>query len=840
MPDIAKVPTSAPCETAGTTFEYLEQVQHRFADALLVTPLHSSSSHDLLGDFQLLPTQIATVARVQSALGRYGGALLANDVGSGKTLVALAVARHYEHVHIIAPVTLLPMWRITARKALPNGPPVHVHSLARYSRGHHSPLSPSTHTLVIVDEAHHLRNPRTARYGAVARATAGLDLLLLSATPLHNRAEDLHALCALFLPPHAVPGPPNPSHTLPEAAIIRAAPNQPSARRCPAFAPGVSTQRHTDTPDGRTPSPAVGLPTVRTHRPQRIPQNRDTLRHILALPPPLPAHQGVAAAALVRLGLLRAWCSSDAALARALRSRRLRSEALRDALHTGRHPSQRELASWLTGDEHGQLGFPEILIAFRLNADETSATMLKTLESHLHAINTLAQHHATHAESDRQRLQSLRRILRRHPDRPVIAFSQFEGTITALHRAMRNTPGIGALTGKRGYIASGAIERHELLGLFAPHAQGRAPPAPHQAVRLLLTTDLLAEGVNLQDAGVVVHLDLPWTDALRAQRVGRCARLGSPFADIHVYRLAPSKYVAQALRVERRVLDKARLMRQHIAGTRPRPSKPEAESALQDALASWYRPSTPRAWGTGIAVAISRSQARPRSHGDRALVLLQRPPAGSTALPTHDAQASHAAMLLHVAPGAATPITRNPRRLLAAVRSVESGTDAFHPDRINQLVHQVCRRTSSWLERQRLSRSIGQQGRTGASAALMPASTRAQEQIPARAARLMQRAMTSLPVQERRRYGDLMATIRHSIDHLRGAGALDAVADWCDQAPAFPHTSCGAVQSWLLAWNADPVRTRLPPLSTPPSQAPHDSTAWQISAMILLMDHQWD
>lgn len=122
----------------------------------------------------------------------------------------------------------------------------------------------------------------------------------------------------------------------------------------------------------------------------------------------------------------------------------------------------------------------------------------------------------------------------------------------------------------------------------------------------------------------------------------------------------------------------------------------------------------------------------------------------------------------------------------------------------------------------------------------MPASTRAQEQIPARAARLMQRAMTSLPVQERRRYGDLMATIRHSIDHLRGAGALDAVADWCDQAPAFPHTSCGAVQSWLLAWNADPVRTRLPPLSPPPSQTPHDSTAWQISAMILLMDHQRD
>ena len=44
---------------------------------------------------------------------------------------------------------------------------------------------------------------------------------------------------------------------------------------------------------------------------------------------------------------------------------------------------------------------------------------------------------------------------------------------------------------------------------------------------LLLTTDLASEGVNLQDASVVVHLDLPWTAARLEQRVGRVARLAS-------------------------------------------------------------------------------------------------------------------------------------------------------------------------------------------------------------------------------------------------------------------------------------------------------------------------
>ena len=48
--------------------------------------------------------------------------------------------------------------------------------------------------LIIVDEAHAFRNPRTQRYDALARRSVGAQLLLVTATPLCNSARDLRAL----------------------------------------------------------------------------------------------------------------------------------------------------------------------------------------------------------------------------------------------------------------------------------------------------------------------------------------------------------------------------------------------------------------------------------------------------------------------------------------------------------------------------------------------------------------------------------------------------------------------------------------------------------------------
>ena len=155
--------------------------------------LDAESCPATVGQIALHAHQRRAAARILTLLRAYGGALLADATGLGKTFVALAVADTLERILIIAPASLRDGWRRSAALA---GIQASFVSLERLSRGIASPVRDPE--LVIVDEAHHLRNPRTKRYSAVAALCDRARVLLLSATPLQNRRNDLVAQLALF------------------------------------------------------------------------------------------------------------------------------------------------------------------------------------------------------------------------------------------------------------------------------------------------------------------------------------------------------------------------------------------------------------------------------------------------------------------------------------------------------------------------------------------------------------------------------------------------------------------------------------------------------------------
>ena len=133
--------------------------------------------------------------RAVHAVERHGGALLAQPVGSGKTWMALAVARHLNaglSTTVLAPAPLVSHWRRTAH-ALEL--PVEVVSHARPGRG----SLPAGSGMVVIDESHHFRNPATRRYTTVAPWLVGRRALLLTATPVVNRLDDLAAQLRLTI-----------------------------------------------------------------------------------------------------------------------------------------------------------------------------------------------------------------------------------------------------------------------------------------------------------------------------------------------------------------------------------------------------------------------------------------------------------------------------------------------------------------------------------------------------------------------------------------------------------------------------------------------------------------
>ena len=68
--------------------------------------------------------------------------------------------------------------------------------------------------------------------------------------------------------------------------------------------------------------------------------------------------------------------------------------------------------------------------------------------------------------------------------------------------------------------------------------------------RILVTTDVLAEGVNLHRSNVVINYDIPWNPTKMMQRVGRVQRVGSPFDEVFIYNFFPTDEINKDIGLE--------------------------------------------------------------------------------------------------------------------------------------------------------------------------------------------------------------------------------------------------------------------------------------------------
>lgn len=447
------------------------------------------------------------MSRIRLALHEFGGALLCDEVGMGKTFVAAAIAREYSAPLVVAPATLTRMWKGALAATGIRADFVSFEKLGRGSGDSSAsrPMRDQRYDVVIIDEAHHARNRATQRYARLIKLTRDAKVLLLSATPIHNRRDEMFAVLSLFLGSR--------SNTLTPAELSRC----------------VLRRSHAQL-ENRALIPKVLL--VNT---LQVSDEPLVVRNLMSLPDPVPVRDGGLGGVLIGRGLIHQWASSEAALRTALRRRAARAAALIASLEAGTYPTENELRAWTFDDGALQLGFAELLSTHVRRAD----ALLDSVRNHAAALDAFRRRHAQQSLIDMERAEHVLAIRRLHPDGKIVAFSQYTPTVSMLYRQLRSIGGVAMLTSHGAYVAGGKLSRHEALARFAPLSLNARRPARSEAIDILLTTDLLSEGVNLQDAQIVVHLDLPWTAARMEQRVGRVARLGSPHSVIHAYLIRP-------------------------------------------------------------------------------------------------------------------------------------------------------------------------------------------------------------------------------------------------------------------------------------------------------------
>jgi hypothetical protein len=83
---------------------------------------------------------------------------------------------------------------------------------------------------------------------------------------------------------------------------------------------------------------------------------------------------------------------------------------------------------------------------------------------------------------------------------------------------------------------------------------------PTDELRVLVATDVLSEGQNLQDAAIVVNYDLPWAIIRLIQRAGRVDRIGQQSDSIYCYSFLPADGVERLIRLRQRVQENAEVV----------------------------------------------------------------------------------------------------------------------------------------------------------------------------------------------------------------------------------------------------------------------------------------
>lgn len=161
--------------------------------------------------------------------------------------------------------------------------------------------------------------------------------------------------------------------------------------------------------------------------------------------------------------------------------------------------------------------------------------------------NLLKTYGPWNAANDRKLAELLDLVQKRHGKDKVLVFTQFADTARYLARELEQA-GVKQIA-----VATGAsVDPYALACRFSPQSN-RTQVKKSDELRVLVCTDVLSEGQNLQDCNVVVNFDLPWAIIRLIQRAGRVDRIGQRAEEIHCYSFLPADGVERLIRLRARI-----------------------------------------------------------------------------------------------------------------------------------------------------------------------------------------------------------------------------------------------------------------------------------------------
>lgn len=463
---------------------------------------------------KLAEHQIEAVERATAILALRGGVLLADGVGLGKSYVAAELLRRFDgEREVIVPAALVGQWRKTL-----NAFAIEARVLTHDSLAGDPFVPQPVERLVVVDEAHAFRNPSTRRYAALALRLSAATAVLVTATPVCNSLRDLEALVALIARDDLLA-----DRGVPSIDVAFATRDQEALERIVA---ALVIRRERD-----VLPPELQFGDLR----------REVVRHPVPELPQLGnlAFPLVGTAPLLRRFLRRRLESSEAALIESVQRQLRFYERALSAVSAGRTLPKRDYRRAFAHEEDRD-AFQDVLF-WELFAPpgDTDPARIRDEMARLDEIVSAAR--ASPAVKRSLLLEIVAGI-----EEPLLVFTGAAATARDLHAALQRLRRTGLVTSRQ-------RSREDVLRRFC-----------EGFLDVVVSTDMAAEGLNLQRAGAVIHYDIPWNPVKLDQRNGRAHRIGQLRPDVRAVYFVPESRETRIMEV---VARKNRMRRRALTAT---------------------------------------------------------------------------------------------------------------------------------------------------------------------------------------------------------------------------------------------------------------------------------
>lgn len=548
-------------------------------------------------DFMKLEYQKQAVLSANKILDIYDGVFLSDVVGLGKTFITAMFLQQLPKGRklVICPPVLADYWKETLNQFYVSG--FEIESLGKLDKI----LEKGTdkYTYIIIDEAHRFRNEMTKSYDNLLRICEGKKVVLISATPYNNRLEDIKAQIKLFQPikNSKIPGIPNLDNFFKNLQkeldnFDKGTPEYLDAVKRTSEKVRDKVLKHIMVRRTRSEIKKYfsddllkqGLRFPEVHEPQRIIYEFDSKTEQVFNDTIVLLRQFKYARYTPLLFLKKALSEFDLQQQRNIGGfmKGILVKRLESSFFAFKNSLDRFIQSYYRFTEmydSGTIYISKKVDVFDLLDTDNEAKLIELVENEKaekYSREDFKDDYRKELEHDLAILKEIHKLWKSIDHDPkseqfihelksnkhlknkrVIIFSESKETVDYLYSKIdKEFPNqVASYSSSGGKYNSQNYAGEALRDIIKANYQPKHHN-PKDDINILITTDVLAEGINLHRSNILINYDLPWNPTRVLQRVGRVNRVGSEHDKVFVFNIFPTSQSDEHLGLEGNIKSK--------------------------------------------------------------------------------------------------------------------------------------------------------------------------------------------------------------------------------------------------------------------------------------------